>query len=198
MTATSTTKRGRRPSTDHASIERAAFALFEKQGFEDTTMEQIAEAVGVGRRTLFRYYPSKSDVPWGEFAKSIDQFRQILASMPTDISIREAVHRGVLQFNQFDPEAYPLHRQRMKLILTTPALQAHSVLQYAEWRQVVAEFVASRRGVPVDSSLPNAVGHFSLAIAISAYEQWLEAPQNPLSDAIDEGFEALTEFAAWD
>ena len=44
---------------------------FEERGFEMTTMDDIAAAVGVGRRTLFRYYPSKNDILWGQFDDSL-------------------------------------------------------------------------------------------------------------------------------
>lgn len=92
-------------------------------------MEDIARAVGVGRRTLFRYFPSKNDIPWGQFSASLAAFRDIFAAMPADIPLWDAIRRGLLAFNDFPDETLPLHRQRMELILTTPALQAHSVLQ---------------------------------------------------------------------
>lgn len=84
---------GRRPVTDHAAIERAAFALFEERGFEGTTMESIAEAMGVGRRTLFRYFSSKSDIPWGQFDDSLQNFRCQLDEQPLDMPLSQAVHR---------------------------------------------------------------------------------------------------------
>src|SRR5215213_2120704 len=65
---------GRPPATTHAAIERTAFALFERQGFEATTLDDIAAALGVGRRTLFRYYPSKNDILWGRFDASLRHF----------------------------------------------------------------------------------------------------------------------------
>jgi AcrR family transcriptional regulator len=66
---------GRPPATSHAEIEAAAFALFAQKGFDATTMEDIATAVGVGRRTLFRYFPSKNDIPWGQFDDSLEHLR---------------------------------------------------------------------------------------------------------------------------
>ena len=47
-------------------LEHVAFELFDRQGFEGTTIDDIAGAqAGIGRRTFFRYFPSKNDVPWG-------------------------------------------------------------------------------------------------------------------------------------
>ncbi len=62
----------------------------------------------------------------------------------------------------------------MRLILTTPTLQAHSVLRYAQWRAVIAEHVALRLDLAPDDVLPRTVGHVSLALALTAYEAWLD------------------------
>src|SRR5213596_499984 len=116
---------GRPEATSHAEIEQTAFRLFARHGFEATTLDAIATEVGVSRRTLFRYYSSKNDIPWGQFDRTLDGFRKILDAMPNDIPLHEAVHRGVLAFNEFPEDAQPPHRQRMRLILETPTLQAH-------------------------------------------------------------------------
>lgn len=182
---------GRPAATDHATIERTAFSLFEQQGFDNTTMDQIADAVGVGKRTLFRYFPSKSDIPWGQFGESLASFRGIFAAMPADLPLWTAVHDGILAFNDFGPEVVPLHRQRMQLILSTPALQAHSALQYAEWRRVIAEFVASRTGDDPTGLFPILVGHTGLAVAVTAYEMWLVDESRDLRSLLEEATRGL-------
>ena len=70
-------------------------------------------------------------------------------------------------------DASPAHRDRMRLILSTPALQAHAVLRYEQWRAVIAEYVAEQTGQEPTSFLPRLVGHVSLALAMDAYERWL-------------------------
>jgi len=167
---------GRPPATSHAAIEAAAFALFAEHGFDETTAEQIAAVAGIGRRTLFRYYPSKNDIPWGRFDDSLAGFRRTLQSLPPTGQVAQTVQEAVIAFNTFEEEAIPAHRARMALILHTPSLQAHSVLMYARWRQVITEYVAGRtgadpRGLPVQT-----VGHVSLALAVAAYEDWLRHP----------------------
>lgn len=172
-----TSARGRPEVTSHAEIEQAAFALFAEHGFARTTLEAIAERVGVGRRTLFRYYSSKNDIPWGQFDRTLDHFRALLAEQPDDLPVHKVVHRAVVEFNRFPADAHPPHSDRMRLILSTPELQAHSVLRYAEWRDVIAEEVARRTGAQPHDLLPRVAGHVSLAISLAAYEHWLDRPQ---------------------
>jgi mycofactocin system transcriptional regulator len=196
MSASPTRSQGRPSATDHAAIERAAFALFEAQGFDETTMEQIADAVGVGRRTLFRYFPSKNDIPWGQFDESLRHFREQFDAVPDDLPLAEAVHRCVIAFNDFDEAAVPQHRVRMRLILTTPALQAHSALRYESWRAVISEYVGRRLSAPADAAVPRLVGHVSLALAVASYERWLAHPELRLTDILQESMTHLRAYVA--
>jgi mycofactocin system transcriptional regulator len=182
---------GRPVATSHAAIEAAAFRLFAERGFQNTTMEAIAAELGIGRRTLFRYFESKNDIPWGQFSDSLDDFGAVLDATPSELPLAEAVHRGVIAFNDFGGPATDQHRMRMRLILGTPALQAHSVLKYGEWRRVIADFVAARTGQAADAPLPRLVGQVSLALALSAYETWLADEDTDLLRLIDEAMSLL-------
>ncbi|RLV47541.1 mycofactocin system transcriptional regulator [Nocardioides mangrovicus] len=185
---------GRPEATSHGEIEQAAFALFAERGFDGTTLDDIADAVGVGRRTLFRYFRSKNDIPWGQFDLTLDAFRRLLASMPEDLPLHESVHRGVMDFNDFPDDAMPAHRERMRLILTNPALQAHSMLRYAEWRDVIAEHVAWRTRGSVTDLLPRTVGHVSLALALTAYDVWLADEHAVLLEVLEESMGTLRSY----
>ena len=191
MTTAHARTAGRPSATDHAAIERAAFELFEQQGFDDTTMEQIAQAVGVGKRTLFRYFPSKNDIPWGQFDQSLTYFSRQFDAVPPTTPLADAVHGCVVAFNTFDEAALDQHRFRMRLILQTPALQAHSAIKYEAWRGVIAEYVARRLSLSAGDHLPRLVGHVSLAVSVAAYEQWLEEPASSVIELLDEQLAAL-------
>lgn len=190
--------RGRPVATSHAEIERAAFRLFAERGFDEVTMADIAAAVGVGRRTLFRYFESKNDIPWGQFDRTLDGFREILAGQPDGLPLHEAVHRSVVAFNDFPADAEPSHRDRMRLILQTPALQAHSVLRYAEWRAAIADHVGERLGLAPDALLPRTISGVALTLAISAYEVWLADPAaEPAADLaalLDDAMSGLRDY----
>lgn len=182
---------GRPEATSHAAIEQAAFALFAERGFDGTTLDDIAAAVGVSRRTLFRYYRSKNDIPWGQFERTLDSFRRILRELPQEQPVAEVVQQGMLAFNEFDEDADPPHRERMRLLLETPALQAHSVLRYAEWRAVIAEYVAERRGLAPTDAVPETVSQVCLALALSAYVLWLREPGPTLDERLRQALSDL-------
>lgn len=182
---------GRPEATSHAAIESAAFELFADRGFDATTLTAIADAVGVSKRTLFRYYPSKNDIPWGQFDRSLDGFRELLASMPEELPVYEAVHRGVVAFNDFPDDAQPPHRDRMRLILKTPTLQAHSVLRYGDWRGVIEDYVVKWLTLLPEDPLPRIVGQVSLAMALSSYDQWLATPGSSITAILDAALPAL-------
>ncbi|GCD91101.1 putative transcriptional regulatory protein TetR [Nocardioides sp. LS1] len=184
---------GRPPATSHAAIEETAFALFEANGFDATTMDDIATAVGVGRRTLFRYYPSKNDILWGQFDDGLRSFRDYFAQVPIQTPIATAIRDAIMEFNSLDPAATDQHRRRMRFLLQTPALLAHSELRYAAWRRVVAEFVAARLDCTPDDLLPSLAGRVALAIALSAYEHWLQDATTSLPILIAQASDGLGE-----
>jgi mycofactocin system transcriptional regulator len=182
---------GRPAVTTHTAIEQAAFRLFDDHGFETTTMSDIAAAVGVGRRTLFRYYPSKNDILWGQFDEGLHDFASTFASMPQRVSLVDAIVDAIVAFNTFDEHATVQHRQRMQLLLGTPALLAHSELRYSAWRDVVAEYVALRVGGQPSDLIPSLAGRMALSVALTAYEQWLLDDGRTLPDLIRQAGSAL-------
>lgn len=187
---------GRPPATSHAAIERAAFRLFARRGFQATSMADIATEVGIGRRTLFRYYAVKNDIPWGQFDDTLVGFRRLLAEMPEELPLWESVHRAVIAFNDFPPAADPDHRTRMRLILSTPELQAHSVLRYRQWRQVISDYVSQRTGADPGAVLPHLVGQVSLALALTAYERWIDDETADLAALLGETLLELRRYLA--
>jgi mycofactocin system transcriptional regulator len=164
---------GRPQLTSKAEIERVALDRFVERGFTETTVDDIASVAGIARRTFFRYFASKNDVVWGDFDSLLGGLNEWLTDAPTATPMWEAIRDAVTRFNALAPEAAAAHRRRMTLILHVPALQAHSTLRYAEWRAIIARFAARRTGESADAFGPQLVGHVSLAIAVTAYEQWL-------------------------
>ncbi len=164
VTAAGPRRAGRRPVTSRSEIEHIALDLFTRRGFDTTTVDDIAAAAGIGRRTVFRYYASKNDIPWGAFDEQLERMRATFAALSPDLPVLEGVRAAMLDFYDVPPTEQPWHRRRLRLILGTAALQAHSTLRYAAWRQVVADYVADRLDQPRDGLLPQTIGHASLGV----------------------------------
>jgi TetR/AcrR family transcriptional regulator, regulator of mycofactocin system len=182
---------GRPPVTSRAELEQIALDLFIRNGFNETTLDDIAAAAGIARRTFFGYFSSKNDVVWGDFDALLSGMEEWLTEGDDGRALLETLTDAVVRFNDLPPEAVPAHRQRMSLILHVPALQAHSTLRYAEWRNVVARFAARRLGQPVDALLPQLIGHVSLGAAVTAYDQWLADESADLAALLVDAFGAL-------
>jgi mycofactocin system transcriptional regulator len=191
MTEPAVPRAGRRRITSRAEVEHVALELFSSRGFERTTIDDIAEAAGIGRRTFFRYFPSKNDIAWGDFDGQLDKMRKRLAEYPADRPLLAVISDALVDFNRIAPEEASWHRRRMELILATPALQAHSALRYADWRQVLADFVAERLEVPPDSLAPQTIAYATLGVALAAYEQWLRSPDADLGELLAAGMAEL-------
>ncbi|MEV0639845.1 mycofactocin system transcriptional regulator [Streptomyces sp. NPDC050619] len=182
---------GRPSATSRDQLERLAFELFARKGFEQTTIDDIAAAAKISRRTFFRYHASKNDLVWGDFDSELARFHGLLAACPPELAMMDGLREAVVSFNQFDPIDVPWHRRRMELILRVPALQADSTLRYASWRSVVAAFVADRTSRPQDALLPRQVGYAALATCIAAYEQWLADEGTDLAELLDAAMREL-------
>lgn len=182
---------GRQLATSHAELSHIALQLFIEHGFDQTTVDDIAATAGIGRRTFFRYFASKNDLPWGDFENLLERMRQFLVSLRADMPLVEALRAAVIEFNRLPIEEIPYHRQRMELLLNVPTLMAHSTLRYAAWRQVVAEYVAHRLDVAEDSLEPQAIAWVILGICLSAYEQWLKLDDADLLALLNTAFRVL-------
>jgi mycofactocin system transcriptional regulator len=166
-------------------VTRTALELFAERGFEETTVDEIADALGVSRRTLFRYFASKNDMVWGDFDWVLARLRGCLQASTPEEPLHEALGRAVVESNRYEDEQLPELRIRMRLITGVPALQAHSTLRYAEWRAVVAEFVADRVGGKPDDLIPQTVAHAALGTSMAAFLVWVDDPSSDLVENLE-------------
>jgi mycofactocin system transcriptional regulator len=183
---------GRRRSTTWDHISNVAIDLFAARGFDEVSVDDIAAAAGIARRTLFRYYPSKNALPWGDFDAHLERMRDLLAGLDPDVPIGDALRTALLAFNSFDENETARHRRRMRVILETAALQAYSMTMYAGWRAVVAAFVARRLGAKPEDLLPQTVAWTMLGVALSAYEHWLADESVSLQQALGDAFDTVS------
>lgn len=175
----------------HGQITRVALDLFAANGFDETTVEDIAAELGINRRTLFRYFSSKNDMVWGDFDWVLDRLRGHLAETSPDEPLMSALARAAVASNHYEADQLPELRIRMTLITTVPALQAHSMLRYADWRGVIAEFVADRLGQQPDDLVPQTIAQAALGTSMAAFVRWVEHPDEDLDDNLRRAYALL-------
>lgn len=184
---------GRRRSTTTDHLSNVAIDLFVAHGFDEVSVDDVAHAAGIARRTLFRYYPSKNALPWGDFDAHLERMRDQLSELDPGVPIGDALRTALLAFNTFDESETPRHRQRMRVILQTAELQAYSMTMYAGWRAVVATFVARRLGAEVGDLVPQTVAWTMLGVALSAYEHWLGDESASLMQELNAAFDTVSD-----
>jgi TetR/AcrR family transcriptional regulator, regulator of mycofactocin system len=189
--AAASTRRGRPPGTSARELEIVALRLFTEQGFEDTTVEQIAAAAGVSRRTFFRYYDTKAAVLWHEFDHEVEALRAAFGAVPDDIALMEAIRQVVVGVNHYQAEDVAELRLRINLIGAVPALQASSAPHYDAWERAVSEFAADRLGRGSDELIPLAIGRATLAACRAAFDTWVTRADADLPVYLDQALAAL-------
>ena len=182
---------GRRRSTTQQHITDVALGLFADRGFADVSVDDVAQAAGIARRTVFRYYASKNAIPWGDFDAHLRHLRELLDHVDPGMPLGAALRAALLSFNTFDKSETVRHRQRMRVILQTAELQAYSMTMYAGWREVIAGFVARRNGIKTTDLLPQTVAWMMLGVALSAYEHWLDDESVSLPQALGDAFDVV-------
>ena len=130
--------RERKKARTRAEIQRQALKLFREQGYEATTVAQIAEAAEVSESTFFRYFPTKEDVVlWDEFDPLIfEAFRAQSARLRPIQALRNAI-REVLGRSSATEQAGL--RERLELILSVPPLRATLLDQVSGPMRLLAE-----------------------------------------------------------
>lgn len=184
-------RRGRPPGTSARELELISLRLFTEDGFDDTTVERIAAAAGVSRRTFFRYFDSKTDVLWRAFDGEVRRLRDAFAQVPAEVAMMDAIRQVVVGANRYRAEDVPELRTRMNLIGSVPALEASAAHHYAAWERAVSDFASGRLGQPADSLYPLAIGRATLAVCRSAYDRWVERADADLTAYLDQALRAL-------
>lgn len=140
-------RRERKKLETRQALEQAALRLFAERGFEQTTVEDIAEAADVAVRTFFRYFSSKLDVLFGDVVKDrVSRLRAELAARPRTEPVIESVTQVMSALDIEGPEDQRQILARFELMRQQPSLTSRYLDLINSMRLVVVEFVAERTG----------------------------------------------------
>jgi len=170
--------RERKKAKTRAAIRQHAMRLFQKQGYQATTVEQIAEAAEISPSTFFRYFPTK------EAVVLTDEYDPLIVAafkaQPAELGPITALRRAFRQvFAALSAEQLAQERERQALILSVAELRAGALDGLAGTVQLLAAVVAERVG-----RHPNelAVRSFAGAVIGVSLAAMLAAAEDPTAD----------------
>ncbi|MET8075247.1 TetR family transcriptional regulator [Streptomyces sp. NPDC005303] len=164
--------RERKKIKTRTAIRDATYALIEEQGYEATTVEQIAERAEVSPSTVFRYFPTKEDIVLTDEYDPVmlEELRSRPLDEPWMESVRHILHRA-LDVSAVDHE---VTRLRAHLMIQVPAVRARMMESMSVTGRLLAGAIAERTGRDADD-LEVRVQTMSLIGGLTeVYQYWAE------------------------
>jgi AcrR family transcriptional regulator len=180
--------RQRKKTATRDRIRTCALDLFREQGYDATTVEQIAAAAGVSHMTVFRYFPAKEDVVLSDSYDPliVGLIEQTPATQPLIQRIRIALLQGLRQVYGTDRDTMLAQN---KLIVSTPALRERLWANQVDTQQLILQALHD----PRPSFQTRVTVAACLAAATTAVLTWTENDGTPeLPDLIEQAFETIS------
>lgn len=146
-------------------IAAVALELFTARDFDAVSMDDVAAAAGVSRRSVFRLFPSKGSLVWGGFAEFTERVAAALRALPADVDGDTAVCSALVTASAFPPDDQDVTRRRLLVIDRNPSPASEGAAQHSALTQVLREAIADRDGVE----------HADLHVAVRAAARTAEA-----------------------
>jgi AcrR family transcriptional regulator len=163
--------RQRKLQATRERLTRAAMALFLERGFEATTIDDIAAAADVSRRSFFHYFASKEDVvaAWQEGAAAA-LVAEVVARPAGETMLTAAENAIAAALKRIDPaEAAAMSRLKRD----NPALQARDQLKYEKLERALAEGLAQRARTKSDQLKARLVAMIATGAMRVGGESWI-------------------------
>ncbi|CAM5396792.1 TetR family transcriptional regulator [Streptomyces aurantiogriseus] len=151
------TLRERKKQRTREALLRSALELFTTQGYEQTTVDEIAEAVDVSQRTFFRYFAGKEEAALALTEMTVARFVEAVRARPPHEAPMEALRQAVLEgwysINEVVESVAPieLYLRMCRVIESTPVLLAAHLRRSVEIEETIAQVLAEREGLDVDA-----------------------------------------------
>lgn len=165
-------------------LQTAAIGLFLEHGFEATTVEQIAEAAGLSRRSFHRYFASKDDVLSAALEETGAAIATAVTAAPDSELVWPALRRGLdVIVQQERADALPL----VRAMLQSTAMSGAHAQKEASWQRAIAQALQPRMPAAPDRALQaRALAAAALACLTVAQLEWVQheatCPMGPLLD----------------
>jgi AcrR family transcriptional regulator len=177
--------------TVRSTIAEHAIPLFCERGYDRTTIDDLARAAGIGRRTFFRYFDTKDDVVLWRFDMFARHAVTLLRERPAREPALTALEHALTEASEFYNQQPEQTVRILRLTEETPSLYAQQLLQQDRWKGWFADVLRERGKFGEGSVQPEiaaAAGFEAMAIAV---RRWVDAPAVGLSQQISRCFAAL-------
>ncbi|MFE7979769.1 TetR/AcrR family transcriptional regulator [Streptomyces shenzhenensis] len=184
-------------------ITETAERLFIERGYDATTIEDIAAAIGMSPRSVFRYFPTKEDLLVGKFDTFTDSLAEALSARPGDepawTSLRRSFEVLVPQYEDADTAA--MAKRIQEVVFSTPALHARYLQKLQALQDAAVDTLRARSegaspapGAPGLATLElAAVVGAAFACLLAAQRAWLAGDgARPIASLLDDAMAALT------
>jgi AcrR family transcriptional regulator len=181
--------RERKKQRARATIADAALELFASQGFDDTTVAEVAARAEVSPATVTRYFPTKESLLFPERELNTASLRDAIAARPAQESPFAAVVAALTVPAELgDDDRRRLLRSRQAMARSA-ALRGRSLELLGVWRDTVAEAAVDRGA---DAAAARVLATVVVAVLDDVTDQWaLDEGRTDLNRAIAEAFAAL-------
>lgn len=174
---TSSTRRGRSPE-GRAEVRRelvgTAARLFTERGYDETTVDDIAAAAGVGRRTFFRYFRGKEDALSPDHERGLPRISEVFARAHPDEPLPSLALRAAETVFDLYTDDTEVARLRFALVGSVPALRDREAASVHHYRRLFTRELATRLAGQPDAELRAAVTAAALVAAHNqALRRWL-------------------------
>ncbi len=171
-------------------IQEHALRLFAEQGYDQTTVDQIAAAAEVSPSTFFRYFKTKEDVVLQDEYDPL--FIKVFAAEPPDLPLVAALRHTMREvFGGLDASEWAKARQRMRLMLSVPALRMRLLEQFAGSLDLITETIGPRIGRSPDDLEVRAFAGACVGVWVAVIFRWGEDETVDIVDLMDRGMDVL-------
>jgi AcrR family transcriptional regulator len=172
----------------------AAIELFDEQGYEATTVAEIAERAGLTKRTFFRYFSDKREVLFSGSQELQRLWLEGLAAAPAQASPLAVVTAGLDPIAEMFAERHPFARIRAQVIEANPELQERELIKLQRLTAAITGALVER-GVPMNAAILAA--HSGVTIFHVAFAHWVQQNDpTALRRLIDESLQELRSVTA--
>jgi AcrR family transcriptional regulator len=176
---------GRPRSIDPEEVSLVALRLFEERGYEAVSMDEVARAARISRRSLFRLFPTKGALVWGGLDGFGHRLAAALDTADPSGATEDAVRSAFRAAATFPPESVEVTRHRLRIIRANPALAAERPRAGIELAGLVAGFIADREGLAPDDLAVQVRGALVGAAASTALFWWSDHSQEAPEVVVD-------------